>query len=160
MLIEQVAKVTQGPQSFAADDFVTPQPPELQCLKCRNVPRTPKRSHCCNSLYCEECSATVTYCPVHKESVEHFTDSALRSRISKLTIHCGYKCGWKGPTYKLKDHLLDCEGKSTVEPTCKHPAWGYDDLNIIKTMLVSITLPLSFYAYLSACRKGSNGSYS
>lgn len=105
-------KLTHGPQSFAAANFVTPQPSELLCVKCKRVPQTPKRSKCCNTLYCEACSQTVINCPVHKQSIEYATDTSLKNRIYKLIIRCGNKCGWKGPAHKLKHHLPDCAGNA------------------------------------------------
>ena len=111
----QVAKANSEcklPTSFSDDQFVKPQPSELHCIKCKRVPGLPKRSKCCNTLYCEPCSLTVAQCPVHKDKAqwELSTDTDLKNRIAKWTIYCENKCGWKGVVHKLKEHLPECTG--------------------------------------------------
>ena len=96
--------------SFSDDQFVKPQPSELHCVKCKGVPELPKRSKCCNTLYCEPCSLLAAQCPVHKSTLEWSVDSSLKSRIAKWTIYCLDKCGWKGPVHKLKEHMPQCSG--------------------------------------------------
>ena len=71
----------------------------------------PKRSKCCNTLYCEPCSLAIAQCPVHKSQLEYSTDTDLKSRIAKWTIYCENRCGWKGVVHKLKEHLPECTGE-------------------------------------------------
>ena len=96
------------PDSFADSDFVNPQPPELHCMVCKRVPRKPRRSKCCNTLYCEPCSKEQEKCPVHKQKKEYAVDSDMRNKVSKLKLHCIRRCGWKGTWGKMKEHLNKC----------------------------------------------------
>ena len=96
------------PETFADKDFVNPLPPELHCVQCKQVPRRPRRSKCCNILYCEPCSKRQEVCPAHKQKQEYRMDSDLRNRVSKLTLYCNRGCGWKGVWSKMKEHLKEC----------------------------------------------------
>ena len=96
------------PDSFADSDFVNLQPPELHCMLCKRVPRKPRRSKCCNTLYCEPCSKKQELCPVHKQKKEYAVDSDLRNKVSKIHLHCTKRCGWKGTWAKMKEHLKEC----------------------------------------------------
>lgn len=96
------------PETFADKDFVNPLPPELHCVQCKQVPRRPRRSKCCNTLYCEPCSKRQEVCPAHKQKQEYRMDSDLRNRVSKLTLYCSKGCGWKGVWSKMKEHIKEC----------------------------------------------------
>ena len=69
------------PDSFSDSDFVNPLSPELHCVLCKKVPRKPRRSKCCNTLYCEPCSKIQELCPAHKQKKEYTADSDLRSKV-------------------------------------------------------------------------------
>ena len=76
------------PDSFSDTDFVNPLPPELHCVLCKMVPRKPRCSKCCNTLYCEPCSKKQELCPVHKQKKEYTADSDLRNKVHTCTCVC------------------------------------------------------------------------
>ena len=100
--------IISDPDSFADSDFINPQPPELHYTLCKRVPRKPKRSKCCNVLYCEPCSRKQEKCPVHKQKKEYVVDSDLRNKVYKTYLHCTKRCGWKGTWAKMKEYLKEC----------------------------------------------------
>lgn len=45
---------------------------------------------------------------MHKQKKEYAVDSDLRNKVSKLSLHCIRRCGWKGTWAKMKEHLKEC----------------------------------------------------
>ncbi len=103
------------PSTFGDEDCAKRQFIARKCVKCKRLPRKPKRSRCCLLLYCEPCSMDTKYqlCSVCRRKQVFKLDSELNNKIPKLTVFCKHNsggCNWKGKLYKLKNHLLhECE---------------------------------------------------
>ena len=112
------------PSTFGDGDCAKRQFIARKCVKCKRLPRKPKRSRCCLLLYCEPCSMDTKYqlCSMCGRKQVFKLDSELNNKIPKLTVFCKHNsggCDWKGKLYKLKDHLLH-----KCEVPCPYSSFG------------------------------------